>query len=248
MSRHIDLSTCVGDGAPRCANCRVRFASFDGNLLADGDYQRHKQECVYALGKKQQSTKKALESVQTEKTPEMRSQLDQLGDTVDNVPVESSNRTILWPALTPASTESRQSLTCERNGTLQGISSFSNVVDIARALPEDSIWNLDLDHSSNHISTPALQTEMGNVSNPNAISLTPFATDTEWHFNVDDQFFAEPISASTETCSAAFNELDMSQFYNQQSEDFDSTRGSGELFGFLSLRDKVSTQLQSRLP
>ena len=245
MSRAIDLSTYLGDGAPRCANCRVRCTSFDGSSPADGLYQRHKQECVYALGKKQQSAKESLESAQAKKSPEIRSQLDQVGDTVDNVLVESSNRTVLLPALTRASTESRQSLSCERNKTIQGISSFTNVVDTGRALPEDSIWNLDLDQSSNHISTPSLLTELSNVSVPNAISMAPFASDTEWQFSVDDQFFAEPISASTETCSTAFNELDMSQLYNPETEGFDATRDSGELFEFLSLREKVRTQLPS---
>ena len=177
----------------------------------------------------------------------MRSQLDHVESAVDKVPVEPSNRTILLPALTPASTGSRQSLNCGRENPLQGISSFSNDVDTSRALPEDSIWNLDLDHSTNHISTPTLQTDISNVSNPNPISLTPFATDTEWQFTVDDQFFAEPISASTETCSTAFTELDLSQFYNQQTEGFDPTGDSGELFEFLSLRDKVSTELHSML-
>ena len=200
---------------------------------------------MYALGKKQQSAKESMESPQTKKTPGIRSQLDQVGDTVDNVLVESSSRTILLPALTPASTESRQSLTCERNNSLQGISSFSNVADAGRAPPEDSIWNLDLDHSSNHMSTPSLLTELSNVSNPNAISMAPFASDTEWQFSVDDQFFAEPISASTETCSTAFNELDMSQVYNQESEGFDTTRESEELFEFLSLREKVSTAIKA---
>ena len=177
----------------------------------------------------------------------MRSQLDHVGGAVEDVPVGTSKRTMLLPALTPASTESRQSLTSEPKKPLQGVSSFSDDMDTTRALPEDSIWNLDLDHSSTHISTPALQTDMSNVCNSNDISWTSFATDTNWQFNVDDQFLAEPISASTETCSTAFNELDMSQFFNQDTQDFDFTRASGDLFEFLSLGDKVSINLHSGL-
>ena len=154
---------------------------------------------------------------------------------------------MLLPALTTASTRSRQSLRYEPDETLQGISSFANNVDTTRDLPEDSIWNLDLDRSSTDNSTPALQTDISNVSNLNAISWTSFAADTDWHFNVDDQLLAEPMSASTETCSTAISELDMSQFFNQQTQSFESTDGSGELLEFLSLGEKVSTRLYSML-
>ena len=212
--------------------------------LADSD-QRHKQECVYSLGKERQTTKESLGSVQPEKPPELRPQLGHVGDRVENVLVEPSNRTMLLPALTPMSTGSGQSSTFEPNKTPQQVSSLSNNMDTARILPEDSIWNLDLDHSSTHVSIPALQTDMGNVANPNAISWTPFATDTDWQFNIDDQLVTESVSASTERCSTAFNELDMSQFCIHQTQGSDSTGGPGYLSEFLGLGVKVSPELPS---
>lgn len=247
MRRQVNLSTYIGDGAARCANCRVRGTSFDGMSLADTDFQRHKQECVYSLGKERQPTKESVGSVQLGKPPELRPQLGHVGETVENVLVEPLNRPMLLPALTPMSTGSCQSSTLEPNKTLQRVSSFSNNVDTARALPEDSIWNLDLDLSSSHVSIPALQTDMSNLANPNAISWTPFATDTDWQFNVDDRLITESLSASTETCSSAFNELDRSQVCKQQTQGFDSTGGPEDLSEFLSLSVKVSPELLSVL-
>lgn len=241
MRRQVDLLRYIGDGAPRCGNCRVRDTSFGGIAMADGDYQRHEQECVYALGKKRQPTKESSESVHLENTLEMRPQFDHVGGTENNVLIERLNRAVSLPALTPVSTETHQSLTCDASRTPQGVSSFSNVVDTARALPEDSIWNVDSDRSGNQISTPAIQTDMSNVSDPSAFSWTPFAMDAGWQFGVDDQSLAEPVGALTETCLTSFNELDMSQMYNQQTQSFESTGGSREMIEFLSLGDKVST-------
>ena len=182
-------------------------------------------------------------SGQTEKTSEIRPQLGHVGGTGANILVESSNRTMLLPALTPASTGFRY----EPDESLPGIFSFSNNLETSRDLSEASIWNLDVDRNSNHNSTPAFQTDTSNVSNPNAISWTSFTADTDWQFNVEDQLLAEPMSASTETCSTAISELDMSQFYNQHTQSFESTDSSGELLEILNLGEKVSTGPYSML-
>lgn len=74
-----------------------------------------------------------------------------------------------------------------------------------------------------------------------------FPTDTDWQLDFDLPFTTEPNSASTGGTSAALSELDLSQLYNQSTQDCDSAGVSRELIDYLSLGEKVSTDATSWL-
>lgn len=82
---------------------------------------------------------------------------------------------------------------------------------------------------------------MNNVTDSNALVWPLFTTDADWQFDFDMPFTEEHSSASTVASSTALNELDLSQFYNQPTQGFDSAGCSRELIEYLSLSEKVST-------
>lgn len=224
-------------------NCRVRTISLGRVPPANEIDQRHNHECEYVLSKKRQSSKKSIGSAPSEKSPESRSQLDEVCNTATDVLVEMPDGAQLSPGLTLSSAGAADTLANESHNSLQGGPSISDDQNTIQTLPdefgEDATWSIEIDKDNiDNLAPPP--TNIRSIQDPNAFSWPLFPTDTDWQFDFDIPLTAENTSASTVASSTALPELDLSPFYSRSTQGFDSTGSSGELIGSLSLNEKVS--------
>ena len=177
----------------------------------------------------------------SEKYPELRSQLDDTGNSAADVPIEAPNGAQSSPTLTFSSTGAASSLTIGSRDSLQGRASLLDDQNNVRTLPDNAAWNTESDGDVAHNLPPSPPpTDIINVPDSNAISWPLFRMDTDWQFNFDTPFTAEQAGASTGTASTQLTELEMSQFYISPTQDSDSGGCPRELLEYLSLNGKVS--------
>ena len=186
------------------------------------------------LSKKRQSSKKSIGSISSERCTETRSQLDEMHNAAANVLIETPRCARTSPGHSLSSTGAANSPSVSDDQT--------TVRSLADQYGDETSWNVDMERDAINNLPPSV-TDMSNVQDSNAFSWPLFATDTDWQFDFDIPFTAEHANASTCASSTALNELDMSQFYNQSTQGFDSTASSGELIGYLNLNDKVAEKI-----
>lgn len=192
------------------------------------------------LSKKRRPSRKSVGSVSSDKSPGCRSQLDDTGNTTADVLVEAPNGAQLSPGSALSSTGTANSFTNGARNILQGRAALSDNQNTVRTLPEEAAWGVETDQDDTFNLPPPPSTNISNLPHYNAFSWPLFATDTDWQFDFDIPFTAEPTSASTGASSTALTELDMSQSYDRPTQGVDSAGCSGEWIGYLCLNEKVS--------
>ena len=111
------------------------------------------------------------------------------------------------------------------------------------ALPENATWGLQREVET----VPSLPsvpppTDMSSVPSTNGSLWPLFPMDNDWQIDFDDRFITEPTNVVTGATPIALNELDLSQSYNQPTQDSESPGRSRGLVEYLSPSGKVSAK------
>ena len=127
--------------------------------------------------------------------------------------------------------------------------------NLGGTLPENSGWSIQTDGDSTHSFPPAPPPmDKSSVPDPNGFFWPdsdesfwpPFQRNTSCQVDFDLPFTAEPGSASIDATSSALSELDLSQLYNHSIQGCDAAEISRDLIEYLSLGQKVSTDVTIR--
>lgn len=178
----------------------------------------------------------------SKKSPEYRSQLDDAGNSTVDALVEPPNG---WPVSAHSSTGNLGSLENGSCNNLQGLDPLSENRAYGGALAENVAWGLqgELETVPSISSVPPPTECMSSVPYSNGSLWPLFSTDTDWQIDFDDQLTTEPNSAVVGATPIPVDELDLSQSYNQPTQDSESPGLSRGLVEYLSLGGKVSANV-----
>lgn len=172
------------------------------------------------------------------KSPEFRSQLDDIGNSTADVLAEPPNG---WPVSAPSSTGNLGSLENGSSNNLQGLDTLSENQTFGGALSENATWGFQTELAAVS-SLPSVQppTDMSSVPQSNGSLWPLFSIDTDWQLDFDDRLITEPSSTGIGATPVALNELDPSQSYSQSTHDSESPTLPRGLADYLSPGGKVS--------
>lgn len=126
---------------------------------------------------------------------------------------------------------------------MQALDPLSENQPFVGALPENASWGLQREvETVPSIPSVPPPTHMNSGPYSNGSLWPLFSTDTDWQIDFDDRFPTEPNSAAIGASPIAVNELDLSQSYNQPTQDSASPGLSRGLVEYLSLSGKVSAK------
>ena len=174
------------------------------------------------------------------KSPEYRSQLDDNGNSTADVLVEPPNG---WPVSAHSSTGTLGSLETGSCNNLQGLDALSENQTFGGALPENATWGLQREVETVSSLPPVPPpTDMSSVPFSNGSLWPLLSIDTDWQIDFDDRLITEPNSVVVGATPIALNELDLSQSYNQPTQDSESPGLPRGLVEYFSPGGKVSAK------
>lgn len=195
------------------------------------------------LPKKRQSSKKSAPLLSSKAAPNIRSRLDNTGNTATDIIIEASDVTQLSAGFIPPTIRAADSLTRRSCDNFQARTSLVDDQDLAQTFPEDATCSVrtDLCHLPPPASspTPPPLMDMCGILDSNAFSWPPFTTNSDWQFDFDIPIMAEHAGASRGASSATLPELDPYELFNRPTQGLGSTSFSRDLIEDDNTSEKV---------